>query len=331
MIKHLQLFLGPARVRALFILLAITGLASLVLNAIVNQYDWVRPAQSLLFLVFVIGAIIIIGGRMRPEERGRWIAIILPALIAMVMGLFFVPQYSAVLLGGSLGWIVAASLLTRTRMPMEYREAVKHLRKLEYAETVKVMDGVIRTEPNEPNHYRFRAEVYRVWGKLGHALRDYQKMTQLAPRDPVAYNGLAEVYLQREEFAEAQEAAQKASELSPNDWVTYYNLAMIEDRLGRSESVIEDLQRALQLKVKDSRHRLMIHFYLARAYSRLGQTEAAQEQVSAMKRHSGGLEEWQTILAHKEADTLRAVIGDDIAAAQSLLHGDLQLTELART
>ena len=107
MIKRFQLFLGPARLRSLFLLFAGTGLASLILNAVVNQYDWVRPVQSLLALVFIVGALVIILGRLSPEERGRWIAVLIPAVIAIFIGLVIVPQYAAVLLGGSLGWIVA--------------------------------------------------------------------------------------------------------------------------------------------------------------------------------------------------------------------------------
>jgi tetratricopeptide (TPR) repeat protein len=330
MIKRIQLFLGPARIRALIALFAVTGLVSLILNSIVNQYTWVRPVQSLLALVFIIGALVIVAGRMRPEERGRYIAILIPALVAIFIALVIAPQYSAVLIGGSLGWIVAGLFLTRSRMPIEYRDAIKHLRKYEYAETIKVMDRVIKAEQDEPNHYRFRAEVYRVWGKLGHAVRDYQNMTELAPESPVAFNGLAEVYLQRGEFAQAYEAARKANELSPKDWVTFYNLGMIEDRLNLSDAVIEHLLKAIGLKINDSRHRVLTHFYLARAYSRLGQMDAAQEQVKAIRRLGVGLEEWQTILDSKEAETLRAVIGDDVATARALFDGQLEPAELSK-
>jgi tetratricopeptide (TPR) repeat protein len=329
MIRQIQLFLGPVRLRALIILFAVTGLISLILNAVVNQYDWVRLVQSGLVLIFIVGAAVIVGGRMRQEERGRWIAILLPSIIAIAIALFIAPQYGAVLVGGALGWIVAALFLTRSPMPMEYKEAIKHLRKYEYAETIKVMDRVINADQKEPNHYRFRAEVYRVWGKLGPAVRDYLTMTKLAPDSPVAYNGLAEVYLQRGEFPQALEAAQKANQLAPDDWVTFYNLGMIEDRLKISDAVVEHLQKALALKVKDARHRMLIHFYLARAYSRLGQTDAAGEQVAAIKRLNAGLEEWKTILDDKQADTLRAVLGDDVEAAQALVNGQLLLADLA--
>jgi tetratricopeptide (TPR) repeat protein len=329
MIKRTQLFLGPARSRAFILWLGITGLASLILNVIVNQYGWVRPVQSLIVVVFLIGTAIIFGGRLAREERGRWFAILLPAVVALLFALFIAPQYGALLIGGSLGWIVAATLLTRVRMPMQYREAVKHLRKSEYAEAVKVMDRVIKEESDEPNHYRFRAEVLRVWGKLDRAVRDYQKMTQLAPNSAVAFNGLSEVYMQMGEYNAALNAARKANEIVPDDWVTYYNLGMIEDRQQQSQDAVEHLQKALALKVPDTRHRVLIYFYLARAYARLGDMTSAHEQLKAIRKLPAGLEEWEMLLESTQSETLRAVLGDDVADAQALLDGELELADLA--
>jgi tetratricopeptide (TPR) repeat protein len=330
MIKRVQLFLGPARSRAFVVWFGVTGLANLILNSMVSEYAWVRPVQTVLVIVFLVGVGVIFGGRMEPGERGRWFGILLPAVVALLIAVFIAPQLGGVLIGGALGWVVAGLFLSRSRMPIQYKEAVRHLRKNEYAEAVKVMDGVIKDEPDEPNHYRFRAEVLRIWGKLDRATRDYQKMTKLAPDSALAYNGLAEVYLQNRDYQNALEAAQKANQLAPGDWVTYYNLGMIEDRLGQSSAVIEHLQQALAYKVKDVRHRALIHFYLARAYSRLNQSEAAQEQVQALKKLVTGLEEWQTILNSDQAETLRAVLGEDVKAAQALVDGQLNFAELAR-
>lgn len=329
MINRFQLFLGPTRTRAFVVWFALTGLISLVLNTVVNQYDWVRPAQSLLAIAFLIGAAAIVGGRLSPDERNRWLTVLGPAVIAVALALFIVPQFSALLIGGALGWIVAGLFLTRSRMPMAYREAVNHLRKNEYADAVKVMDAVIKDEADQPNHYRFRAEVLRVWGKLDRARRDYDKMTQLAPNSAVAYNGLAEVQLQMGNYAAALEAARKANQLAPDDWVTFYNLGLIEDREGQSREVVTHLRRALELKVPDNRHRVLIHFYLARAYSRLGEMTAAQGQAAAIKKLPAGLEEWQKILDSDQAETLRAVLGQDIEDAQALADGELQLADLA--
>jgi Flp pilus assembly protein TadD len=330
MVDRIQLFLGPTMTRVLIAWFGLTGLASLVLNSVVNQYDWVRPVQSLIVIIFLLGAAAIFASRLTPGERGRWSAIMLPAIIALFFALFIVPQWSGILIGGGIGWVVAGLLLSRSRMPMEYREAIRHLRKNEYDKAAKVMERIILAEPNEVNHYRFRAEIYRLWGKLKLAIRDYQRMAEIDPKSPVAYNGLAEVYLQNNDFASAEDAALKANALAPNDWVTYYNLGMIEDRLHESQKVINHLTKALALKVPDARHRLLIHLYLIRAYIVQNQPDKAEEQLKALKRHTSGLEEWQTILNSNQATTLRDVIGKDIETALDLVNGSLTVTDLRK-
>lgn len=329
MIKQVQLFLGPARVRAFVLLLGITGLASLILNAFVDQADWVRPVQTLLVIAFLVGAAIIFGGRMRREERIRWTAILTPAVGAIILALTVLPHIALPLLGAAVGWIIAGTFLFRQRVPREFQSAVKHLHKGEYEEAVKAMDTAIKDDPDNENYYRFRAEVFRLWGKLDRARKDYLRMTELVPDSAVAYNGLAEVQLQAGKYDDAKQAGLKAYELAPEEWVAAYNLGMIEDRLHDSQTAIEHLQKALALRVPDVRHRLLIHLYLARAYTRLGNNEAAQTELGNIKRHRTGLEEWQTLLEHEEAAALRAVLAEDVEMAQNLIDGKADMRALA--
>ncbi|MEP7291198.1 MAG: tetratricopeptide repeat protein [Chloroflexota bacterium] len=322
-----SLFLGPARLRTLFVVIAATGLVSLMLNAV--QGDWVLPAQSLLLVAALAGAAVIIIGKMDAEDRGRWLALLLPSFGAVVLALTLLPQFTLPLVGGALGWVVAGMFFFRSRGPMEYQAAVKHLRKSEYAEAVKTMDILIKQQPLDPNHYRFRAELLRLWGKLDKAKKDYVRMTELEPESAVAYNGLAEVLLQAGDYDAAREAGLKAAELAPDEWVALYNLGMIEDRLGRSEDVIAHIQAALAQKVPDARHRLLMYLYLARASARLGDTAAAQDAVIEVRKHKTGLEEWQKILESDQAEMLRAALGDDVNAAAELAAGRSDVMALA--
>lgn len=328
MIQQFQLFLGPARSRALIVLLGVTGLISLILNTIVKQYDWVRPVQSLIVIVFLVGAGIIIGGRMNRDERTRWAAILLPAVGALLLGMLFLPDLLLPLIGAGSGWIVAGMFIFRSRGRVEYQKAIRYLRKNQMTEAVKVMDDLINNEPTGPNHYRFRAELLRLSGKLGPARRDYKKMIELAPESAVAYNGLAEVCLQSGDYAAAKEAGLKAYELAPDEWVAAYNLGMVEDRLQQAADAVAHLNRALQQGVPDVRHRLLIHFYLVRAYKRLGDTAAAEQEIVNLRNDKNGLEEWQTILEAEQAATLREVIAADVQAAEALINGKLDVTEL---
>jgi tetratricopeptide (TPR) repeat protein len=320
-------FLGAARLRALFIVIAGTGFLSLMLNAVKGQ-EWVIPVQSALFLIAVVGAAVIIVGKLEREDRQRWIALLVPAVGAIILAVFFLPHLALVLVGGAVGWIVAGLIVFRGRSPIEYQKAIRHLRRSEYEQAVKIMDGVIKDEPNQPNHYRFRAELLRLWGKLDRARRDYVKMTELDPQSAVAFNGLAEVDLQAGRFDEALDAANAAAALAPDEWVALYNLGMIEDRLARSNDAVTHLARALELGVRDARHRLLIHLYLARAHARLGDTASAQAAVIALRKDKGGLNEWSTILVSDQAETLRAVIGADVETAGQLIAGKLDVSAL---
>lgn len=320
---RMQRFLGPTGMRAFFFLLAGTGLFSLILNAFVNQYDWVRPVQSLLLIGFLFGGALILISRVDASERLHWFILVSPAFGALVLGVFFLPQLLPPLAGAAIGWVVVGLFIFRPKTRLEYRDAIKHLHKSEYAEAVKIMDGLIKAEPQEENHYRFRAEVLRVWGKLDRAVRDYRKMTEIAPTSAVAFNGLAEVYLQSGDFQRAGDAARRAYELAPDEWVTLYNLGMIEDRLQNWPEVIKYLRVANEKKISDARHRFLIHLYLLRAYAHLGEMTAAQESLKAMKKQQSGLEEWLSIFKSSQADTLRAVLGYDVKEAQALLDGSL--------
>ncbi|MDZ4763704.1 MAG: hypothetical protein SGI73_04070 [Chloroflexota bacterium] len=74
MINRLQIFLGVQRLRVLFALIGATGLVSLILNVIVNQYEWVSPFQTILALAALVGSVVIIGSAFEREERARYAA-----------------------------------------------------------------------------------------------------------------------------------------------------------------------------------------------------------------------------------------------------------------
>ena len=332
MIKRFQLFLGPQRTQTLFLLLVVTGFGNLLLNAFINDVTWARDAQTALVLIFLAGSAIIIGGKLDTFDRGRWAAILAPALVAVMLGIYVIPEWLGLTLGAAIGWILAGMFLFKLRGPMEYQQAVRHLRKNEYGDAVQILDALIKVEADNPNHYRFRAEILRLWGKLDRARRDYQKMLDIAPDDgarALAYNGLAEVLLQSRQYEKAHAAAMDAYELAPNVWVAAYNLGLIEDRLNHSEDAIIHLNQALEAKVPDARHRLLIHFYRVRAYARLGDFDAANAALNDLKRHGGGLNEWQVILQSDQAETLRYVLEEDIQQAQALANDEITVKDIA--
>ena len=120
MLKRFEIFLGPRRFRAFVALLAITGLFSLALNAVPDKTGAVTALQTLLLLVFVAGAMYLVLSRLPGEERKRWLAVILPSTLVMVVGSLAVPALAGAFIGAGLGWIIAGIFIFRNiRGPQE--------------------------------------------------------------------------------------------------------------------------------------------------------------------------------------------------------------------
>ncbi len=320
-------FLGSRRRTALFILLAVTGLLSLILNVVQGQAG-VVAIQTGLFLVFIGGTVVIIFSALEPYERGRWIGILVPSFLLVVLGMMFFPQQAGLFMGLAFGWIIAALFLFRPREPMAYQKAIKALRKNDFETAISEIDSLIKTAPKEVQHYHFRARLYRLDGKINPARRDYKKILELDPESPVGHNELAELELQAGQYTAARTSALKAYDLTGGDWVTAYNLGMIEDRLNDSESALTHLDQALSGKVPDPRHRLLIHLYRARALARLGRLDQASEAVSQMKVSASAVKEWRKLLGDVQAAALREVLGSDVEAAAALVEGRADATSL---
>ena len=283
----------------------------------------------MLLLVFILGAAYLILGRLPREERWRWLAIIVPAVLAIVIASLLLPHLTGLFVGAGIGWIVAGIFVFNSGgASRHHRRAIKAMRKGDHAAAIREMTAQIKLEPDRADHFRFRAELHRLAGDLHLARRDYRRMIEMDDQGAVAYNGLAEVELQANNYSEALAAAQKAYKLAPDEWVAAYNLGMIEDRLGESESALRHLGIALESKIPDSRHRLLAHLYLLRANARMGDENKAREALEAIKREKAGLEEWQVIMRADEAAALREVLQDDIELVRALLGGEKQLSAL---
>ena len=114
----------------------------------------------------MIGAAYLIMSRLPAEERKRWLGIIIPAVLAMLLGWIVFPQIAGLFVGAAAGWIVAGIFLFNSfGAPQNYKRAIKAMRKQEYDVAVEAMTELIKEEPDQPEHYRFRAELFRLVGQ----------------------------------------------------------------------------------------------------------------------------------------------------------------------
>lgn len=316
--------------RALILLLAVTGLASLVLNSFdAEALPWVTPLQTLLALSVPVGAVLLFLGGLEPLARWRWLAILLPVVIALLLAPVLDPSLRLPLAGVALGWLLAGWFLFRARQPRQVQQAIRAMRRGDFPAARAAMDTLVKAEPDVAAHYRLRAEILRLAGDLAGAQRDYRRMTRLANEDAGAWNGLAEVLLQAGRHEEAREAALRAQRLASDDWVASYNLGMIEDRLKLPQETLMHVGEALAMKVPDARHRLLLRFYQVRAYVRLGDGQGANRALQQLQAENRGLAEWQALLAHEQAEPLRRVVADDVEQARALMEGRVALEHLA--
>lgn len=325
-------FLRSTRGRMASVLLIATGIVSIVIGVMSAGAAWVAPAQTLLVLVFVVGAALIYTP---PEQYLRVIAIAAPALGAVILGITVLPQYLWVLLGASVGWIVAGLFLFRQQTPPEVMKAVRRMRKGEYNEALEAINAVIKRDRDNPEHYRLRAMILQLDDKPPAARRDYEQMLNLAkPGDAgdalraEAYNGLSEVYLQSGRYEDAYESATAAHELFPDNWVMLYNLTLISDRLNEVQQAIEYGERAIEVGIEDRRQRLLTYLYLARAYARQGNTDKAQEYVDTIEHMWKALEELQKLIDDEQGAPLAEVLAEDVETTRALMIDELAVKDL---
>lgn len=329
MIGRFIRWLGPGRARAIFVLFALTGLLSLMLNAVQPRENWVTFTQSGLAVGFLVGAAVIILGRFDRDERRQVLIIIGPAVVALSLGLF-APSIAPATLVIAAGWVVIALILGRAGIRQEYQKAIRFMRKGEYQPAVDIMTDLIKEEGQNADHRRFRAELYRLMGNLKRAEADYKKVAELMPKSGVGYNGLAEVCLQDSRYQEAREYGLKALSLEPNEWVPAYNLGMVEDRMGLWAEAAEHLRGALAAPIPEARHRLLAHFWALRAAVNLGDSDGAESALKALRAEKKALAEWKAIFEAEGAATLRNVLAADVALAERLISGENKPDDLVR-
>jgi Tfp pilus assembly protein PilF len=323
---ELTAWLGKRRMQALVALLVGTVLTIVGLQLAASGEEWVFVAQLALVWVFLASVALILSARLTPAGRQRLWLSLGPGLVLLGLGLVF-PDWALFFGGGGLGWMVTAQIVLRNRVRMEYQTAIQHLRRSEYPQAIAMLDRLIEAEPDDANHYRFRAELQRLANKLPAARRDYERVIDLQPADSAGYIGLAEVYAQQRQYDNALDYARQAFEAAPHQWLTAYNLGMIEDRHGDAEAAITHLEQALTAGLPHSRYRLLTRLWLARNYYRTGQRDTARQQIDAMREQAGGLDEWRVVLDSEQAAALRDLLAGDVALAERVLDGDVSLDD----
>lgn len=318
MLRQLWAWLGLSRAVLLAILLVGMIVGGVVVQFTVDDADARTSAQLGFVWAFVLGLGIVLSVRISGLARRRlWLALG-PGLLLIGTGVLL-PPLGLFFGGAGLGWMIAGQLVLRSRVRMEYQATVKHMRRDEYAQAIAAMDTLIEAEPKSAEHLRFRANLHRLNGDLERAAADFKRVIQLESDAVHGYTGLAEIAVQQEDYEQAATYARQALKRDSGGWMASYNLGMIEDRRRAAKSATKHLERALTVGIPNRRYRLLAHLWLARSAYRQGRIDDARQHVAAMRKHAGGLREWQTLLDSEQAASLRQMLGADVALAGRLI------------
>lgn len=326
-IGQLMGWLGPRRARLLLALLVGTVLTVVGLQFWAGDEGWVLAAQLAAVWLFLAGTTLVLSLQLTGRGRKRlWLALG-PGLLLLALGIAL-PDMALFFGGGGLGWMVAAQFVLRSRVRMEYQVAVRHLRQGNIGQAIAVMNDLIDAEPDEPAHFRFRAELHRLANQLHKARSDYERVIKLAPADATGYTGMAEVLVQRGDYEQARHYAQQAFERAPRQWLTAYNLGLIADRLHDPEAAVEHLSAAMRNGLPHSRYHLLTQLWLARNHLRTENEAGARHALDAMQSDLDAVQDWDMIFESEQAAALRDLLQADVRLAHRLLQAEDPLSVL---
>jgi tetratricopeptide (TPR) repeat protein len=102
-------------------------------------------------------------------------------------------------------------------------------------------------EPQSATSYFELGKFYTARKQYPKAIAAYRKAVELDPNSPDPRFNLGFLYAQTKDYAAAEAAFLKALSLAPPylDEV-YYNLAMVQNRMGKHQESLKNLERALE-------------------------------------------------------------------------------------
>jgi len=148
-----------------------------------------------------------------------------------------------------------------------------------YPEAAEHYKKAIEKSPNQPELHYCYAHVLYASGEFQPALREYQHVLEMNPYDYRANWEAARIVLP-DDPQEAFRLANRALELKKGTYgaLTIRGRALLA--LGKPAEAIEDFKQVAAMNPQDA----AIHFQLARAYGKLGMTQAAQAETAIYER-----------------------------------------------
>ncbi len=146
-----------------------------------------------------------------------------------------------------------------------------------------------------------------------------------SPYEPLSYNNLSVAYKNVGEYGKAKEVLYKGLRLFPHEWLYHYNLAILYKISGELDYALLEYDRAIMIEpavqsayvgkgsiylqqeeigkgiaifqevIKGYPEYTLAHYYMAKAYHKLGRTEDAREELDLALQYAGKAHDWKLV------------------------------------
>jgi Flp pilus assembly protein TadD len=188
--------------------------------------------------------------------------------------------------------------------------AMQAYQQTNYAETLSLIEGVLKTHPDDPGLLGIQGMALYKLGRTDEADKLLVRATRISPDDPRLHNFLGQICAAQGEFIRAERAFGRAVTLDPDFAEAWYNLGNIQLQGHQPDEAEGSLLRLLAIMPRDAE----VYLLLARARILQAHYVQAGESLAAATRY--GLSDkwvlpWQSVVLraqamYGEADALEA-------------------------
>jgi spermidine synthase len=167
-----------------------------------------------------------------------------------------------------------------------------YLTKQDLEHSIPYLDRAMEIEPESARAHHLRGLAYQASGDNAHAVAEYRKAlpdAAYAASVKTFYLNFGAALMQLGWYEEARQMLEQYARLEPNDFEGHFQLGAACEILGEGASddiltqrAIEELKWALSI---NSSH-AMSHYYLSKAYRRMGLLDRAQAEFEQYERLS---------------------------------------------
>ncbi len=130
---------------------------------------------------------------------------------------------------------------------IEYNLAVAYFQKKDYNKALTHLATYLRTNPDDIDALRLKANCYEKLQKWNMAEKVYFRLVQKRPSDEFIAAWIKSIQIQNNTDRMLQ-AYKYLTKIKPNDWIGWYNLGILHYKEGNLDKAISELNHALELK-----------------------------------------------------------------------------------